>query len=68
MTKQKLLMRKTFNNFFCNDWANSCIKIPKSDTNFEAYIGKANPFEDKCLEAFKPLKINKTPGFDDKKI
>ena len=50
---------------------NLAAKIPKSDTNFEAYISKANTklqenhlAENEFLKAFKSLKINKAPGFD----
>ena len=33
---------KTFNNLFVNSGPNLASKTPKSDTNFEAYISKAN--------------------------
>ena len=32
----------SFNNFFVKNGPNLASKIPKSDTNFEAYISKAN--------------------------
>ena len=59
------------NNFFVKIGPNLASKIPKSDTNFEAYISKANTklqenhlTENEFLKAFKSLKINKAPGFD----
>ena len=75
MAKEKLLIRKLFlkyfNNFFVKIGPNLASKIPKSDTNFKAYINKANtelqanPLrEDEFLKAFKSEKINKVPGFD----
>ena len=61
----------SLNNFFVRIGRNLASKIPKSDTNFEAYISKANAkldenplTEDEFLEAFKSLRINKAPGFD----
>ena len=61
----------SLNNFFVKIGQNLTLKISKSDTNFEAYISKANAklhenllTEDKFLEAFKSLRINKVPGFD----
>ena len=61
----------SLNNFFVKIGQNLTSKISKSDTNFEAYISKANAklhenllTEDKLLEAFKSLRINKVPGFD----
>ena len=49
---------------------NLASKIPKGDTNFEAYTSKANTklqenplTENAFLEAFKSLKINKAPAF-----
>ena len=63
---------KTFNNFFVKIGTNLASKIPKSDTNFEGYISKINTkleenplTEDEFLEAFKSLKINKAPGFEE---
>ena len=51
---------KTFNKFFVKIGPNLASKIPKSDTNFKAYINKANtelqanPLrEDEFLKAFK---------------
>ena len=61
----------SLNNFFVRIGRNLASKIPKSDTNFEAYISKANAklhenplTEDEFLEAFKSLRINKAPCFD----
>ena len=73
--KVEITDTKTFvsslNNFFVKIGQNLTLKISKSDTNFEAYISKANAklhenllTEDKFLEAFKSLRINKVPGFD----
>ena len=63
---------KIFNNFFVTISPNLASKFPKSDTNVKAYISKANTklhknrlTEGKILEAFKTLKINKAPGFDE---
>ena len=60
------------NNLFVKIGPNLSSKNPKSNTNFEAYISKTNTklhedplTEDECLEAFKLLKINKAPGFDE---
>ena len=60
------------NNLFVKIGPNLSSKNPKSNTNFEAYISKANTklhedplTEDECLEAFKLVKINKAPGFDE---
>ena len=57
--------------FFVKIGPNLASIIPKSDTNFEAYISKVNTklhenplTKDNFLKAFKSLKINKTPGFD----
>ena len=59
----------SFNNFFVRIGPNLALKIPKSDSNFEAYIRKAhtklheNPLtKDEFLKAFKSYKINKAPG------
>ena len=61
----------SFDNFFVKIGSNLPSKIPKSDTNIEAYISKANTklnenllTEDEFLEAFKSIKINKASGFD----
>ena len=61
----------TFNNFFVKIGRNLASKIPKSDTNFEAYISKVNTklhknplTEDKFLKELRSLIINKAPGFD----
>ena len=61
----------SFDNFFVKIGSNLPSKIPKSDTNFEAYISKANTklnenllTEDEFLKAFKSMKINKASGFD----
>ena len=32
----------TFNNFFCNNWAKSCIENSEKDKNFKDYISKEN--------------------------
>ena len=60
-----------FNNFFVKIGPNFASKIPKNDTNFEAYINKANAklqenpsTEDEFLKAFNSFKINKVQGFD----
>ena len=70
ITETKTIIN-SFNNFFEKIGPNIASKIPKSDTNFEAYISKANAklhenlwTEDEFLEAFKSLKISKAPGFD----
>ena len=70
ITETKTIIN-SFNNFFEKIGPNIASKIPKSDTNFEAYISKANAklhenplTEDEFLEAFKSLRINKAPGFD----
>ena len=62
---------KTFNNLSVKIGPNLASKIPKSNTNFEVYICKANTklqenplAEDEFLEAFKSLKMKKVPGFD----
>ena len=62
---------KTLNNFFGKIVPNLASKTPKSNTNFEAYISKANTklhenplTKDEFLEAFKLLKIKKVSGFD----
>ena len=59
-------------NLFITIGPNLLSNIPKSDTSFEAYISKANTklhknplTEDEFLEAFKSLKINKVPGFNE---
>ena len=61
----------SISNFFVKIGLNLASKIPKSDTNFEVYISKANIklqenylTEDKILEALKSLKINEASGFD----
>ena len=66
---------KSFNNFFVKIEPNLASEIPKSDANFEAYISKANTklqenplMEDDFLEAFKPLNIKRTPGFDQRDV
>ena len=61
----------SISNFFVKIGLNLASKIPKSDTNFEVYISKANIklqenylTENKILEALKSLKINEASGFD----
>ena len=61
----------SFNNFFEKIGPNIASKIPKGDTNFEAYISKANTklhenllTKDEFLETFKSLKISKAPNFN----
>ena len=73
--KVEVTDRKTtansFNNFFVKIESNLAWKISKSDTNLEAYISKPNSklhenplIADEFLKAFKSLKINKAPGFE----
>ena len=63
---------ETFNNFFVRIWPNLSLKILESDTNFEAYMSKANTrlremvlTEDAFLEAFKSMEISETSSFDE---
>ena len=63
ITDTKTIAR-SFNNLFVKIGPNLESKIQKSDTNFEAYISKANTklqknplTEDEFLEAFRSLKI-----------
>ena len=61
----------SFDNLFVKIGSNLPSEIPKSDTNFEAYISKVNTklnenllTEDEFLKVFKSIKINKASGFD----
>ena len=61
----------SFDNFFVKIELHFASKITRSDTKFEPCISKANTkldenalTEDEVSKAFKSLKINKAPGFD----
>ena len=62
---------ESYNNFLVMIGPDLESKIPESNTNVEDYISEANTelhenplTEDRCLKAFKSLKINKASGFD----
>ena len=64
---------ESFNNFFINVGSNLAKKISESQNSFKDYIEKKsclleiNNFisEEEIKTAFKLLKLNKSPGYDD---
>ena len=61
-----------FNAFFTNIGSKLASKIPNASTTFESYINKPDSIIEtkkfsmnELKDAFFPLKINKSPGYDD---